>query len=118
MRRLRARLGGLALAASCDPREYTATARAAFLQRFEAEVDPRGILPEPERLRRAEAARKGYFVRLALRSAVARRARAKRASHGLDLDVAGAANDTAAGVSSPAEKEEALGDAPATNFPT
>lgn len=38
--RLRARLGGLALSASYDPREYTQKARATFNAKFEAEVDP------------------------------------------------------------------------------
>jgi hypothetical protein len=56
-----------------DPREYTAKARATFLRRFEDEVDPDRELPEPERLRRAEAARKAYFTKLALKSAQARR---------------------------------------------
>ena len=54
----------------------TASARAAFLSRFEAEVDPEGVLPEAERTRRAGAARKAYFSRLALKSAKARRQRA------------------------------------------
>jgi hypothetical protein len=36
-------------------------------------VDPAHTLPEPERLMRADAARKGYFVQLAYRSARARR---------------------------------------------
>jgi hypothetical protein len=71
-----ARLGGYSLSAKHDPREYTAKARTTFLRRFEDEVDPDRKLPEPERLRRAEAARKAYFVKLALRSAQARRKRA------------------------------------------
>lgn len=66
-RRLRARIGGLALAATRDPREYTAKARATFLARFEREVDPAGSLTPKERARRAEAARKLYFARLAIR---------------------------------------------------
>ena len=36
-------------------------------------VDPEGVLPEAERIRRAEHARKAYFTRLALKSAQARR---------------------------------------------
>jgi hypothetical protein len=75
----RARLGGYALAASRDAREYTAAARAAFLARFENEVDPERKLPEPERQRRALAARRGYFARLAFKSAVARSRRNSRA---------------------------------------
>ena len=70
---LRGRIGGLALAAQRDPREYTAKARAAFLDRFECEVDPDGVLPPAERHRRASAARRCYFTKLAYRSAQARR---------------------------------------------
>lgn len=73
LRSLRARIGGLALAAQRDPRQYTAAARAAFLGRFEREVDPDGSLPPAERRRRAEAAKKLHFARLALRSAQSRR---------------------------------------------
>ena len=51
----------------------TAHARAAFLDRFEREVDPDGTLPPAERAIRAEHARKAYFKRLALKSAEARR---------------------------------------------
>ena len=70
---LRGRIGAYATHAAHDPRETTANARAAFLQRFERDVDPEGVLPEDERRRRAAYARKAYFARLALRSARARR---------------------------------------------
>lgn len=70
--RLAGRIGAYRLHATHDPRETTANARAAFLSRFEKEVDPNRELPEGERLRRAEAARKAYFARLAYQSAVAR----------------------------------------------
>jgi hypothetical protein len=59
-----------------DPVEGTAKARQTFLAKFIDEVDPDRILPEPERLRRAEAAKKAHFTRMALRSAQARRKRA------------------------------------------
>jgi hypothetical protein len=72
---VRARLGAHALHALYDSREITAPARAAFLDRFEREVDPDGLLPAAERARRAEHARKAYFTRLALKSAKARAAR-------------------------------------------
>ncbi len=62
-----------------DPAAHTAPARAAFLDRFEREVDPEGKLPPAERARRAEHARRAYFTRLALASAKARRARANPA---------------------------------------
>lgn len=57
-----------------DPRAHTAPARAAFLARFEAEVDPDGTLSPAERARRAGHAKQAYFARLALASARARRA--------------------------------------------
>ena len=74
-RSLRARLAAYALHAQRDPRETTANGRAAFLARFDREVDPRGLLEPEERRRRAEQARRAYFTRLALASAKARRAK-------------------------------------------
>ena len=56
-----------------DARETTANGRAAFLARFEREIDPDGRLHPEERRRRAEQARRAYFTRLALASAKARR---------------------------------------------
>src|SRR5829696_10286439 len=79
-RSLRARLAAYALHAQHDPRETTANGRAAFLARFDREVDPQGRLEADERRRRAEQARRAYFTRLALASAKARRA--KRAALG------------------------------------
>lgn len=72
---MRARIGAYAMHARHDTRRTTASARAAFLARFEAEVDPEGVLTPAERERRAEAARKAYFARLAYQSA---RSRAKK----------------------------------------
>jgi hypothetical protein len=68
-RRTNARIAAYALAAQRDPVEYTAKARATFLARFENQVDPRKHLPIAERRRRAAAARKAHFLRLALASA-------------------------------------------------
>ena len=70
---LRGRIGAHVSKSRHDARILTAQARAAFLHRFEREVDPDGTLPEEERQRRAEHARKAYFARLALASARARR---------------------------------------------
>lgn len=56
-----------------DPSSATAPARAAFMQRFERDVDPDGELPPAERARRADHARKAYFAELALKSATSRR---------------------------------------------
>ena len=68
----RGRIGAHRLHALYDSKQLTAPARAAFLAKFEREVDPTGALPEEERRRRAEHARKGHFARLARLSARAR----------------------------------------------
>lgn len=60
-------------AQTTDRSARTAAARKALLDRFEREVDPDGTLDPAERARRAEHARKAYFIALALRSAIARR---------------------------------------------
>ena len=73
---MRARLAAHSLHATVDGREHTKPARAAFLARFEHQVDPDGVLPESERRRRAEQAKSAYMTGLALRSAQARRRRA------------------------------------------
>jgi hypothetical protein len=72
-RSLQSRLAAQTLHSKYDSRDLTSKARATFLARFEDEVDPNRELPEAERLRRAEHARKAYFTRLALKSAQARR---------------------------------------------
>ena len=50
----------------------TGPARAAFLSKFEREVDPDGKLAPAERARRALAARRAHFTKLAYRSAKTR----------------------------------------------
>jgi len=65
-RSLRARIGAYSLHAQGGTN--TAPASAAFLSRFEREVDPDGTLTPDERVRRARLARKAYMSRLALRS--------------------------------------------------
>ena len=70
---LRGRIGAHRLHATHDSRAITERARESFRARFEREVDPDGVLPEGERLRRAEHARKAYYTQLALKSAAARR---------------------------------------------
>jgi hypothetical protein len=72
-RALAARIAAHSKWATTDATEGTAAARAAFLDRFQREVDPDGTLPPAERARRAEHARKAYFTRLAMASAKARR---------------------------------------------
>jgi hypothetical protein len=72
-RSLRGRIGAYLMHARNDPRDTTRAARAAFAQRFMDQVDPHRRLPEPERLRRAEAARRAHFTRLAYLAARRRR---------------------------------------------
>ena len=72
-RAMRARIAAFALHAKRDPKEITRAGREALIVRFEHEVDPDRTLPEAERRRRAEAAKKAYFTALALRSARRRR---------------------------------------------
>jgi hypothetical protein len=79
-RTLRARAAAYHLHSLYDSRELTASARAAFQDRFVRQVDPEGVLPESERQRRAECARKAYYTALAARSAKARRQRRARRS--------------------------------------
>ena len=75
-RSLRARMAAHASwAKTADPGARTAPARAAAMSRFEREVDPDGVLPAAERAKRAEHARKAYYLGLALKSAEARRKR-------------------------------------------
>ena len=77
---LRGRIGAFRLHATHDPKETTHKARAAFLEKFEREVDPDGTLPPEERARRAEAARKAHMAKLAYQSAKTRRQRGQRKS--------------------------------------
>jgi hypothetical protein len=58
-----------------DRTARTAGARAAFLERFERQVDPEGKLPADVRAKMAENAKKAYFLRLALKSSRARAAK-------------------------------------------
>jgi len=69
-RQMRARLGGLTTAALGHVN--TEPARRAFDQRFLDQVDPEGKLPPSERARRAAAARRLHFTKLALRSSIVR----------------------------------------------
>lgn len=81
-RGLRARMAAYAMHARNDGQQVTASARQAFLDRFEREVDPDGVLPVEERQRRADHARRAHMTRLALRSAQTRRVH--RRAHGVE----------------------------------
>ncbi len=69
------RIGAYRLHALYPAEETTRAARAAFMARFEREVDPDGVLDPEDRAARAAAARKAYMLRLALKSRDVRRAR-------------------------------------------
>jgi hypothetical protein len=71
---LRGRIGAYRLHALHDSLVTTAKARKAFLDSFEVQVDPDGVLTLEERRRRATAARRAHFIRLARLSAISRRA--------------------------------------------
>jgi len=75
-RSTRSRIAALELHSRVDSREHTEAARKKSpgqLPYWCAIVDPDGILPESERLRRAELKRRAHFQRLALASARSRR---------------------------------------------
>lgn len=75
-RALRSQIGAYTSWANTPDRPArTESARRAFNDRFEREVDPEGVLTPAERAIRAEHARKAYFAQLALKSAKARRLR-------------------------------------------
>jgi hypothetical protein len=75
-RSLQARLAVHARLAREDPVQMTAPARRSLLDRFIKEVDPGGVLSPRERGRRAEHAKKAYFLGLARKSAAARQKKA------------------------------------------
>jgi len=72
-RSLRARIAAHALHARGGT--STAAATAAFLSRFDRQVDPDGVLPPDERARRAAHARAAYMGKLALKASRARSGR-------------------------------------------
>jgi hypothetical protein len=77
--RQRARIGALARWARTGDRvAATAPARAAFMRRFEVQVDPDGRMAPRERTQKAEYARRAHMAALARRSAAVRRGAAQR----------------------------------------
>jgi hypothetical protein len=75
----RARIAAHALHSQVDSTKHTEPARAAGPGRVEYffdKVDPDRTLPDQERLRRAESARRSYFTRLSYKAARARSANA------------------------------------------
>jgi hypothetical protein len=74
-RRLRGRAGAYAMHARNDVRATSKAGRDAAWSRFLDQVDPERTLPDAERERRAEAARKSHMSLIALKSVQARAAR-------------------------------------------
>jgi hypothetical protein len=77
-RRLRSQIGAHISWARTENRSArTLPARLALLDKFEKQADPEGKLLPAERAKAAESLRRAYYARLALKSAQARRRRAK-----------------------------------------
>jgi hypothetical protein len=75
-RSLRASLGvNTSWANTADRPARTKPARDAFFAKFCHEVDPDGVLPEDERIRRAEYLMKAHMQRMSLAASKARRLR-------------------------------------------
>jgi hypothetical protein len=79
LHRVRASIGANSRRSQGDMPTDTTAARAALWQKYLDQVDPHGELPEDERERRAYHARKADMGRLALKSVMARRAKARKA---------------------------------------
>ena len=63
---LRARIAAHTRWAGCEDRtDATSKARAAFMDRFERQVDPDGTLPPEVRAKLAKSAKSAYYSRLA-----------------------------------------------------
>lgn len=81
-RRRRARIAAHASwANTADRKARTAPGSKAFLDRFARQVDPDGVLSPEVRALMAHHARTAYMLRLAERSAEARRRRAQDGQH-------------------------------------
>ena len=66
-------MGGFILHARYDSHEITGPARKVFLDRFEREADPTGVLTAEERGQRAYQLLRAHMARLAYRSALKRK---------------------------------------------
>jgi hypothetical protein len=75
-RSLRARIAANTRWSREDPAATAARGQAGLLAKFVDQVDPDRVLPEDERLRRAENLRRAHMQRLAFKSSKARTARA------------------------------------------
>ena len=78
-RHLRAQIAvNTSWANTTDRRARTAAATEASMRRFERQVDPEGVLPERERLLRADAAKRAYFARLSFKASKARQTQSRK----------------------------------------
>jgi hypothetical protein len=77
-RSLQARMAAHLMHARHDSCVTSAPGRAAFLARFEREVDPDRTLDPEERARRAEHARRAYMAGLSLAGVKAKRVKRER----------------------------------------
>jgi len=75
-RALQGRIGGLTAWSRNDSETMVGAAHLGFRRRFEKMVDPDRVLPEPERLVRADRARRAHMLTLAAKSAESRRRKA------------------------------------------
>jgi hypothetical protein len=75
-RRLRAQIVAYTRHAYGDTKAATASARAGYRAKFEREADPEGRLLPAERAVRADRLLRAHMLRLAAKSAAARRKRA------------------------------------------
>ncbi len=79
-RKLRAQIAvNTSWANTTDRKARTAPGNEASMKRFEREVDPDGVLPERERLLRADAAKRAYFARLSFLASKSRAGKATAA---------------------------------------
>jgi hypothetical protein len=71
-RTLRARIAANTRWAQENPKANAERGQAGLLAKFENQVDPDLVLPQAERTRRAEAARRAHMQQLAFRSSKVR----------------------------------------------
>lgn len=90
LRKIQARSAAHTLHSKYDSHELTAPARAAFVARFERQVDPEGVLPAAERQRRAQHALKAHMIALSYRALKRRRQHRAEAT---DVSSGGASGD-------------------------
>ncbi len=76
-RSMRASIAAQTRWSNTDRRQASADARRRQLERYEAQVDPEGVLAPEERAKRADNALRADMQRLALKSAKARRIKAE-----------------------------------------